>query len=210
MSDPQDQHPLWLGNQPLILASGSRTRFDLLIAAGIPVQIIKANIDERELEASLEKRQTSVKQIAIQLASAKALDVSKRNLGRFVLGADQTLACAGVKLHKPINRAAAFEQIAFLSNRTHQLHSAATIVFDQKTVAHFVGTASLTMRHLSPDMIERYLDAADDAVTTSVGGYQLENLGIHLFSKITGDQSTILGLPMLKTLEAFRKLELVI
>jgi septum formation protein len=209
MSDPQDQHPLWLANQPLILASGSRTRFDLLISAGIPVQISKADVDERELEASLEKRQASPKQIAIHLASAKALDVSKKNPGRFVLGADQTLACAGVKLHKPINRAAAFEQIAFLSNRTHQLHSAVAIVFDQKTVARFVGTASLTMRDLSPEMIERYLDAAGETVTTSVGGYQLERMGIHLFLKTTGDQSTILGLPMLKTLAAFRKLELV-
>jgi septum formation protein len=209
MSDPQDQHPLWLGLQPLILASGSRTRFDLLIAAGIPTQIIKANIDERALEAPLEKRQISAELVAVSLASAKALYVSKKNLGRFVLGADQTLACDGVKLHKPINRAAAREQLVFLSGRTHQLSSAVAISLDHQTVASFVETAKLTMRDLSSEAIERYLDAAGDAVTTSVGGYQLERLGIHLFKKIVGDQSTILGLPMLKTLETFRKLKLV-
>jgi septum formation protein len=210
MSDPQDQHPLWLGNQPLILASGSRTRFDLLISAGIPVQVMKAIIDERALEAPLEKRQVSAEIIAVSLASTKALDVSKKNLGRFVLGADQILACDGTKLHKPASRAAAREQLLFLSNRIHHLYSAVAIAFDHQTVASFVCTAKLTMRDLSPEIIDRYLDAAGNAVMDSVGGYQLERIGIHLFKKVKGDQSTILGLPMIETLEALRKLKLVV
>jgi septum formation protein len=209
MSDAADQHPLWLGTQPLILASGSRTRFELLIAAGIPVEVIKADIDERALAEPLEKRKISAEVIAITLASAKALAVAKKHQGRFVLGADQTLACDGMLLHKPIDRAAAREQLAFLSGRTHHLYSAVAIALKHETVATFVGTAKLTMRTLSETLIERYLDAAGSTVNESVGGYQLEKTGIHLFSKIVGDQSTILGLPMLETLKRLRKFELV-
>jgi septum formation protein len=210
MSDPADQHPLWLEQYPLILASGSRTRLDLLISAGIPVSVIKADIDERALAAPIEKQSGSAELIAISLASAKALAVAKKNLGRFVLGADQTLACDGVLLHKPHNRTAARDQLVFLSGRTHYLYSAVAIAFDHQTVASFAGIAKLTMRVLSAETIERYLDATGAAILDSVGGYQLEKTGIHLFSKIIGEQSTILGLPMLETLRRLRKLGLVI
>jgi septum formation protein len=210
MSDPADMHPLWLGHQPLILASGSRTRFELLISAGIPVEVIKAGLDERSLAGPLETRGASAELIAVTLASAKALAIAKKNPGRFVLGADQTLACDGTLLHKPVDRTAAREQLVFLSGRTHHLYSGVAIALNHQIVVSFVGTAKLTMRVLSSSTIERYLDAAGAAVMASVGGYQLEKTGVHLFSRIAGEQSTILGLPMLETLRRLRTLELVI
>ncbi len=202
-------HPLWLGDKPLVLASGSRTRFDLLVAAGIPVEVIRPEVDERAIAAPQERRGVAADQIAKSLAHAKALFVARKALGRYVLGADQTLACGTIMLHKPVDRQSAAQQLAFLSGRTHQLHSAVVIARTNKTVASFVGTAKLTMRKLSTAMIERYLDGAGESVLDSVGGYQLERTGMHLFRRINGEHSTILGLPMLETLARFRTLRLV-
>jgi septum formation protein len=207
--DPGEAHPLWLGDKPLVLASASRTRFALLAAAGIPVEVVPASIDERAIATPQEEKRVAADQIAKSLAHAKALAVSKKALGRVVLAADQTLACAGRSLHKPQDRAAAQEQLAFLSGRTHQLHAAVVIARSGKTLASFIGSAKLTMRTLGPEMIDRYLDAAGDSATTSVGGYQIEGLGLHLFRKVVGEHSAILGLPMLETLGQLRGLGLV-
>jgi septum formation protein len=209
MSDPGDQHPLWLGAQPLVLASGSRTRFDLLTAAGIPVEVMKPVIDERAISAPWENQSLPPEEIAGRLATAKALAVAQQNPDRLVLGADQTLACEGKLLHKPGSRAAAASQLMLLSGKTHELHSAVVIVKNEQTVISLVGTATLTMRRLTKGMIERYLDAAGPSVMESVGGYQLEKTGIHLFSAVSGSQSTILGLPMLETLSELRRFGLV-
>jgi septum formation protein len=216
LSDPGAAHPLWLGAQPLVLASSSRTRFELLIAAGIPVEVTPADVDERAIAAPLEKSGASATLIAATLGAEKAmsvsknLSVSKKQHGRYVLGADQTLSCEGVMLHKPLNRADAAAQLARLSGRSHHLYSAVALVLDQQVIASFVGTAKLTMRKLSHQMIERYLDAAGDTVMQSVGGYQLERTGLHLFSRIRGDHTTILGLPMLETLVHLRKHSLIV
>jgi septum formation protein len=208
--DPADQHPLWLGSTPLVLASQSRTRFDLLIAAGIPVDIVPSHIDERAIAEPLVARGASAQQVAVDLACAKALTVSKKLRDRLTLGADQTLACDGVMLHKPNDRTAAAQQMSFLSGKTHHLHSAVSLSFDANIVAKFVETARLTMRILSPEMIEKYLDAAGDTVLESVGGYQLERLGIHLFKRVLGDHTTILGLPMVPLLDQLRELGMVV
>ncbi len=209
MSDPEDRHPLWLGDKPLVLASASRTRFALLAAAGIPAEVEPAAIDERAVSDPQEAKGVAADQIAKSLAHAKALAVSRKLLGRVVLAADQTLSCGGRLLHKPANLTAAAEQLAFLSGKTHQLHAAVVIARSGKTMVSFVGQAKLSMRTLSPQMIDRYLEAAGDSVLTSVGGYQLEGLGQHLFRKVTGEHSAILGLPMLQTLAELRSLGLV-
>lgn len=205
----EDIHPLWLGDKPLVLASGSRTRFALLAAAGIPAEVIRPEVDERTIADPQESRGVAADAIAKSLAHAKALAVSRQALGRHVLGADQTLACGGRLLHKPADAAAAAEQLAFLSGKTHQLHAAVVIARSGKTVASFVGSAKLTMRTLSPAMIERYLEAAGPAATESVGGYQLEGVGLHLFKRVSGEHAAILGLPMLETLHQLRALGLV-
>jgi septum formation protein len=203
MSDPGDTHPLWLGPSPLVLASGSRTRLRLLEAAGIPVEVVKPEVDERSISAPMERARVSPSRIAATLARAKAADVSRRLPGRIVLAGDQTLSFEGGLLHKPRDQADARRQFGKLAGAQHRLHSAVALMEGGSNRAAFTATARLTMRPLSPQMIERYLDAAGDAVFDSVGGYQ------HLFDTVAGDFSTILGLPMQRTLKVLRGLGLV-
>ncbi|KPH75086.1 Maf family protein [Bosea vaviloviae] len=203
---PRGKAALWLCDQPLLLASGSATRRDMLLAAGMPVEIVKPEIDERTVEAPLIAADAAPEAVAAALACAKALAISQARPGRLVLGADQTLTCEGEAFHKPATRMAAADQIAALSGRTHELHSAFVIARDGATVAEGVAVARLTMRALSPGFIISYLDAAGDAALSSVGGYQVEGLGAQLFERIEGDHFTILGLPLLAVLAALRDL----
>ena len=195
----------WRGAKPLILASTSATRRMLAESAGLPVETEAPGIDERSIEASIGDRGPA--RVASRLAEEKARAVSRRHPGRMVVGADQTLACAGRLLHRPADLAAAREQLATLSGRTHVLHSAVAIARDGAVIRGFVEDARLTMRPLASDMIERYLALAGDAALQSVGAYQLEGLGIHLFETVEGDHSTILGLPLLPLLAALRELD---
>jgi septum formation protein len=121
-----------------------------------------------------------------------------------VLGADQTLALGEQRFSKPRSRDAAREQLAFMAGKTHELHSGAALAKDGRIVFEAVTTARLTMWALSPAFIDAYLAAAGDRVLASVGAYQLEGLGIHLFEKIEGDHFTILGMPLLPLLAYFR------
>jgi septum formation protein len=199
----------WRAENPLVLASASRTRLSLLLAAGLDVEAVRPQVDERCIEADLQAAKAQPGDIALALAQAKAAAISAHHPGRWVLGADQTLDCAGEMLHKPDNRAAAARQIARLQGRRHRLTSAAMLMQNGVVKASARSEAWLTMRELSPAAIERYLDVAGDAVLSSVGAYQLENHGIHLFEAIEGDHFTILGLPLLPLLAEFRRLELV-
>ena len=194
---------VWTGPGPLVLASTSATRRHLLEQAGIAVLCEAPGIDEREVER--ENGGLSPRDLARKLAEAKALAVSTRWPGHIVVGADQVLQCEGELLHKPGSLADAAGQIAKLSARRHHLHAAVAIAEDGRITDGFVEDAHLTMRALDAAAIARYVDAAGiDRVTASVGGYQLEGLGIHLFSHIEGDHSTILGLPLLPLLERLR------
>lgn len=192
---------LWRG-EPLILASKSEVRRKLLEAAAIPVAIDPADIDERAIEA----KHTSLApdQAALLLAREKALAVSRRRAGQ-ILGADQTLALGDRRFSKPSGRTTAREQLKALAGQTHALHSAAAVAEGDRILFEAVSTARLTMRPLSDAALDGYLDAAGDRVTTSVGAYQLESLGVHLFDKIDGDHFTVLGLPLLKLLAFFRE-----
>jgi septum formation protein len=121
-----------------------------------------------------------------------------------VLGADQTLALGPVAFHKAPDLEAARLQLSRLAGRTHALHSAIALVKDEEVVFETVETALLTMRPLSDEAIGDYLDAAGPAILSSVGCYQLEGLGVHLFETIEGDHFTILGLPLLPLLAFLR------
>ena len=198
---------LWLSAAPLILASGSTTRRDMLLAAGIPVEVVKPEIDERAVEKPLVDRGVPADQVAAALACAKALSVSRDRPDRFVLAADQTLICDDVAFHKPADLAAAERQIASLAGRTHELHSAFVIARDGAPLADGLEAARLTMRPLNTDFIARYVAVAGSAALSSVGGYQLEGLGAQLFEKVEGDHFTILGLPLLAVLSALRDLD---
>jgi septum formation protein len=201
---------LWLPAQPLLLASGSATRREMLAAAGVPVETDKPDIDERALEARLVAAGATSGEIAQALALEKARIVSLRAPGRIVLGADQTLSCEGQRFHKPADEAAARAQLAALSGKAHSLHSAFAIVLDGAVLTEGVAEARLTMRGLTPDFIATYAAASGPAVTTSVGGYQIEGLGVQLFETIEGDHFTVLGLPLLPVLAALRAVDCLV
>lgn len=201
--------PLWLAASPLLLASGSATRRDMLAAAGIPVEVVKPEIDERAVEAPLLAAGSPPDVVAAALACAKALAVSQDHRGRLVLGADQTLTCDGEAFHKPATLAQAADQIAALAGRTHELHSAFVLARDGAPLVEGVAVARLTMRPLSVDIIARYLEGAGPAALSSVGGYQIEGLGAQLFDRIEGDHFTILGLPLLAVFVALRDLDVL-
>ncbi len=143
--------------------------------------------------------------MAAFLAREKASIVARLNPGRLVLGADQTLALGAQRFAKPVDRAAARDQLRALSGRAHQLHSAIAFVQDTSVLFEHLGVAQLTMRPLSERFLDRYLDAAGGAATASVGGYQIESLGIQLFERIEGDYFTILGLPLMAALDFLRQ-----
>ena len=198
---------LWVGAAPLVLASQSRSRQALLAAAGVPFETIPADIDERGIQAASGLKDPAA--IAALLARSKAMHVAASHAGRVVVGADQTLALGEKMFSKPAGRMQAANQLRELSGRTHALHSAIAVVRDAKILFEHVAVARLTMRTLSDEGIERYLDAAGKAVTTSVGAYQLEGLGVHLFERIDGDHFTVLGLPLLPLLGSLRQHGLV-
>ena len=127
-----------------------------------------------------------------------------------VVGADQTLALGAKLFSKPAGRVQAASQLRELAGKTHELHSAIAVVRDAKILFEHVSVARMTMRAISDAGIEKYLEAAGEAVTTSVGAYQLEGLGVHLFERIEGDHFTILGLPLLPLLGCLRRHGLVV
>jgi septum formation protein len=193
---------VWRERKPLILASQSQVRQTLLANAGLSFEVKPAAVDERTVQQS--SGLTVASEIAARLAYEKALYVSLRWPGRYVVGADQTLECDGRLFNKPVGRAGAVEHLRALSGRTHTLRAGVAIVRDGKPLFEDVSVARMTMRELSEDTIEAYLDAVGDAVMASVGAYQLEGLGVHLFSRIEGDHFTILGLPLLPLLAFLR------
>ncbi|MGP9820319.1 Maf family protein [Salinarimonas sp. NSM] len=197
---------LWRDPAPLVLASTSATRRALLASTGLPFETVRPEVDERAIEAGARAEGLAPDALAVLLARQKALSVSGARPGALVIGADQTLALGERLFHKPASREEARAQIAALAGRTHALHSGVAIARDGAVVAAFVETARLVMRPLDADAIDLYLASAGEAVTTSVGGYQLEGVGAHLFARVEGDHATILGLPILPLLAAFRDL----
>jgi septum formation protein len=195
--------PLWLAQQPLVLASKSDIRGKVLAAAGLRFGIRPAQIDERAVEA--QARISEAEAVARLLARTKAMAVAAQMPGHIVLGADQTLAHGNARLTKPVNREDAASQLRTLRGRTHELHSGIALVRDGEVLFELVDTARLTMRDFSDRFLDDYLDMTGDIAMTSVGAYQLEGIGIHLFERVEGDYFTILGLPLLPLLTFFRE-----
>ncbi len=189
----------------MVLASGSAARRDMLRAAGLSIDVVGPDVDESAIKLACRRMGMTVAEAAIELALAKARAVSPRRAGRLILAADQLLECEGAWFDKPTDRAAAAEQLSRLSGKTHRLVSAAILLRDDARLWHSVAMAELTMRRLSDGFIDDYLDRVGNAVLSTVGGYQIEGLGIQLFEDVSGDHFTILGLPLLPLLRFLRE-----
>jgi septum formation protein len=194
---------LWLAPQPLLLASRSAARRAMIEAAAIPADVVAADIDERAVEARAGA--VNAREAAVVLAQEKARVAGLKWPGRIVVGADQTLSLGQQRLHKPRDRSAARDQLRTLAGRSHQLHSAVAVAREEGIVFSHVETVRLTMRSVSDRFIDTYLDAVGPEAMSSVGAYQVEKLGVHLFERIEGDHFTILGLPLFALLAFLRR-----
>jgi len=187
----------------IVLASGSASRKAMLAAAGVAFEAVPPEIDERAVEAALDESAPAA--IAIGLAQAKALAVSRERPGRLVLGSDSLVTCDGRRFDKPASRAEAAEHLAWFSSRTIALHSAAAVARDNTIVWSAGDVARLAVRSLSAKFIEAYLDAEWPAVSHCVGVFRIEGPGVQLFESIEGDHFTVLGMPLLPVLAALRE-----
>lgn len=183
----------------LILASASPSRRQLLANAGLAFTTEPSGIDEDEVKRSLGSR-AAPQELASTLAEMKALKISARHPAAMVVGADSTLACNGRMFDKPTDLAAARKQLQSLRGQTHELFSSVVVARGGARLWHWSERARLTMRQLNDGFIDSYLARAGEDVLSSVGAYQLEGLGAHLFSRVDGDYFTILGLPLLPLL----------
>ena len=185
----------------LILASTSRTRQRLLEQAGFAFETCVASIDEVSIRQSCAADGIAAGDVAVILAEMKGRAASAKvavSPGTQLLAADQILEIDGEMLGKPMDRAGAAAQLARLQGRAHRLLTAAVIFRDGERIWHHLAEAKLTMRSLDQDEIESYLDLLGDAALWSPGSYQIEALGMHLFSRIEGCHYGILGLPLLE------------
>ncbi|MGF9566333.1 Maf-like protein [Neorhizobium sp. JUb45] len=189
---------------PLVLASSSPFRRMLMSNAGLTFDHQAADIDERAIEAELMDAEPA--KVATVLAEAKARNVAQSRPGSLVIGSDQTMSLGSRIYHKAASLEEAKDNLQSLSGKTHRLNSAVVIVRDDRILWEYVGHADLTMRPLSSEFVDHYLGRVGPDVLKSVGSYQLEGVGIQLFSKIDGDYFTIVGLPMLALLEKLREL----
>lgn len=188
----------------VVLASGSRTRAEMLERAGVRVSLAPAAVDEEEIKLAARAEGAPVEDVAEALAELKAQRVTRKHPGALVIGADQMLECEGHWFDKPADREAARAQLQDLRGKTHRLVSCAVVIRDGERLWHHVDRARLTMRPFSDAFLESYLNAAGDDVLGSVGAYHLEGLGAQLFHRVDGDFFTILGLPLLPLLGFLR------
>ncbi|MDA0339513.1 MAG: Maf family nucleotide pyrophosphatase [Proteobacteria bacterium] len=188
----------------IILASASMVRARLLQNAGLAFTIIPSQVDEDLIKLGYGKALASASETAMALATAKAQAVSLSHAGAYVIGADQMLDCEGRLFDKPVNREEARGHLGALRGRTHQLLTACVIVKDGLEIWQHMETPRLTMRAMSDDFIETYLDQVGDDALSSVGAYQLEGRGGQLFETVEGDYFSILGLPLLPLLGFLR------
>ena len=201
---------VWAGTRPLILASKSASRLKLLVAAGLAAEAVFPDVDERAVEKEYFNGGGTLKGLAMRLAEVKAVTVSLLRKGSYCLGADQTLIVSNRLLHKSRDLTEAAELLAALSGRTHCLRSAFCVAFNGEALFSESSTVRLRMRSLDTSEITRYLDLAGPAALSSVGCYQVEGLGVHLFNRVEGDHATILGLPLCKLLNWLRHQGLIV
>ena len=190
--------------ESVVLASSSKTRKTMLEAAGVLFETFPAIVDEDEIKASLQAEGSDAAFIAEALAEHKASYVSRKLPGVLVIGADQILECENRIYSKPVDLTVAKDQLSDLCGKEHSLISSVVVFRDNQRLWHHTDSAFLRMRKFSTDFLSFYIDELGQDLLESPGCYRVEDRGIQLFSKITGDHFTILGLPLLPLLDYLR------
>ena len=185
----------------LILASKSKVRKQILEKNGINCDVIPSNVDEDLIKEALIKEKATPKIISKNLAEVKANKVSQNNLDKIVIGADSVIDLNGKIISKPKNRDEALQILKELNNQTHFLISSVCISRAGRMIWNFTDKAILTMKNFSDEDLKDYLSKLSDKNLYSYNVYQIEGIGKTLFSKIDGDENTIMGLPVKKIKE---------
>ena len=188
---------------PIILASGSAIRRDILTGAGIDFEVDSRPVDEAAIKAAMRDAGATPRDIADALAEAKALRVSRQRPG-LVIGADQVMVMDGQFFDKPADREEARRRLQIMRGRRHELIGGLVVAQDGVPVWRHLSETRLWVREFSDDFLDHYLDLEGEAVTHSVGAYRFEGLGAQLFSKVEGDFFSILGLSLLPLLDYLR------
>ena len=192
----------------LVLASNSTIRKQLLEQSGIEkFMVMPANIDEDAIREDLVQAGVAFDEMAAQLAHVKARQVAMLLDGDsyLVVGADQLLVFEDTLWAKPKSRADLQQRLMLFQGKTHRLYTACVLYQGGREIWRFVTKVDMNMRSLSPEFIQHYVDEIDAETLNSVGGYQIENRGVQLFSHIEGDYHAILGLPLCPLLEMLRQ-----